>query len=40
MQEIQAALAKTQFVKLAQSGYELVAEGAVAFQEIDKAVGR
>jgi type II secretory ATPase GspE/PulE/Tfp pilus assembly ATPase PilB-like protein len=40
MQEIQAALTKTQFVKLAQSGYELVAEGAVAFQEIDKAVGR
>ncbi len=40
MQEIQAALAKTQFVKLSQSGYELVAEGAVAFQEIDKAVGR
>jgi type II secretory ATPase GspE/PulE/Tfp pilus assembly ATPase PilB-like protein len=40
MQDIQAALAKTQFVKLAQSGYDLVAEGAVAFQEIDKAVGR
>ena len=28
------------FKRLGQSGYQLVADGAVAFQEVDRAVGR
>ena len=40
MAEIQAALASTPFQRLHQSGYELVAEGIAAFDEIDRAIGR
>jgi len=40
MGEITKALASTKFEKLQQTGYQLVAEGAVAFEEIEKAVGR
>jgi len=38
--EVQKALEHTNFIKLAQSGYRLVAEGAVAFDEVERAVGR
>ena len=40
MQEVEKALASTKFEKLQQTGYQLVAEGVVAFDEIEKAVGR
>jgi general secretion pathway protein E len=40
MQEVQAALAKTQFQRLADTGYELVAQGLVEFDEIEKVVGK
>lgn len=38
--EIQQTLAKGKFTRLQHSGYELVAEGVVAFDEIEHAVGR
>jgi general secretion pathway protein E len=38
--QIQAALAGTPFRRLHQSGYQLVAEGAVAFDEIERVIGR
>ena len=37
---IQAALAATPFQRLQHSGYQLVAEGIVAFEEIERAMGR
>ncbi len=40
MQDIEKALVNTRFEKLQQTGYQLVAEGVVAFDEIEKAVGR
>jgi type II secretory ATPase GspE/PulE/Tfp pilus assembly ATPase PilB-like protein len=40
IQEIQKTLAANQFVRLLQGGYQLVAEGVVAFDEIEHAVGR
>ena len=40
MQDVERALANTQFEKLQRTGYQLVAEGVVAFDEIEKAVGR
>jgi general secretion pathway protein E len=40
MQEVEKALANTKFEKLQQTGYQLVAEGVVAYEEIEKAVGR
>jgi general secretion pathway protein E len=40
MQDVEKALANTKFEKLQQTGYQLVAEGVVAFDEIEKAVGR
>jgi general secretion pathway protein E len=40
MGEISKTLANTRFEKLSQTGYQLVAEGAVSFDEIEKAVGR
>jgi type II secretory ATPase GspE/PulE/Tfp pilus assembly ATPase PilB-like protein len=40
IQEIQKSLADGQFIRLLQGGYELVAEGVVAFEEIEHAVGR
>jgi type IV pilus assembly protein PilB len=40
MQDVEKALATTRFEKLQQTGYQLVAEGVVAFDEIEKAVGR
>jgi general secretion pathway protein E len=40
MQDVERALANTKFEKLQQTGYQLVAEGVVAFDEIEKAVGR
>ncbi len=40
MQEVEKALSTTKFEKLQQTGYRLVAEGVVAFDEIEKAVGR
>ncbi len=40
IQEIQKVLATGGFVRLQQGGYQLVAEGVVAFDEIEHAVGR
>lgn len=40
MQALQEALAESRFDKLQQTGYQLVADGAVAFEEIERAVGR
>jgi type II secretory ATPase GspE/PulE/Tfp pilus assembly ATPase PilB-like protein len=40
IQEIQKSLAGDEFIGLLQGGYELVAEGVVAFDEIEHAVGR
>lgn len=40
MADVEKALATTRFEKLQQTGYQLVAEGVVAFDEIEKAVGR
>jgi general secretion pathway protein E len=40
MQDVERTLANTKFEKLQRTGYQLVAEGAVAFDEIEKAVGR
>jgi general secretion pathway protein E len=40
MQDVEKALVTTRFEKLQQTGYQLVAEGVVAFDEIEKAVGR
>jgi type II secretory ATPase GspE/PulE/Tfp pilus assembly ATPase PilB-like protein len=40
MQDVQKSLANTRFEKLQQTGFQLVADGVVAFDEIDKAVGR
>jgi general secretion pathway protein E len=40
MADVTKALSATRFEKLHQSGMQLVAEGAVAYDEIDKAVGR
>jgi len=40
MQDVEKALQGTKFEKLQQTGYQLVAEGVVAFEEIEKAVGR
>jgi len=37
--DIQNAVAGTKFVKLSQSGYQLVAKGVASFEEIDRAVG-
>ena len=36
--EIQKTLANTKFVKLAQSGYQLVAEGITSLEEIDRSM--
>ncbi len=38
--EIQKVLSRTQFQSLQQNGFQLVAEGVVAFAEIDRTVGR
>jgi general secretion pathway protein E len=40
MQDVQKALANTRFEKLQQTGFQLVADGVVPYDEIDKAVGR
>lgn len=40
MADVTKALAHTRFEKLQQTGMQLVADGVVAFDEIDKAVGR
>ena len=40
MQDIQNALAGTRFEKLQQTGYALVAQGLVAYEEIERTVGR
>ena len=40
LHDIQEALSKTRFERLQHAGYQLVAEGAVAFEEIERAVGR
>jgi general secretion pathway protein E len=38
--EIEKSLSGTRFMRLSQTGYQLVAQGVTAFEEIDKAVGR
>ncbi len=38
--EIEKSLTGTRFMRLAETGYELVAQGVTAFDEIEKAVGR
>jgi general secretion pathway protein E len=38
MAEIQKALSSTQFVKLAESGYQLVAEGITAIEEVERSM--
>jgi type II secretory ATPase GspE/PulE/Tfp pilus assembly ATPase PilB-like protein len=38
--QIEQSLAGTKFMKLSQTGYQLVAQGVTAFEEIEKAVGR
>jgi len=38
--EIEKSLSGTRFMRLAETGYELVAPGRTAFDEIEKAVGR
>ncbi|MEZ0266582.1 MAG: ATPase, T2SS/T4P/T4SS family [Phycisphaerae bacterium] len=40
MAEINKMLAETKFVKLQQAGFQLVADGVVAYEEIERAVGR
>ena len=40
VEKLRQALEGVEFPRLAEAGYRLVAEGAVAFEEIDKAVGR
>ena len=40
IKDVTAALADTPFRKLSQAGYELVADGSVPFDEVEKAVGR
>jgi general secretion pathway protein E len=40
MADVEKALASTKFEKLQQTGYQLVADGVVAFDEIEKVVGR
>jgi general secretion pathway protein E len=40
VQDMVAALKKSQFQTLAETGYELVAQGEVEFDEIEKVVGR
>src|SRR4051812_12527454 len=40
MADVERSLMSTKFEKLQQTGYQLVAEGVVAFEEIEKAVGR
>jgi general secretion pathway protein E len=40
IKDITAALAETPFQKLSHAGYAMVAEGAVPFDEVEKAVGR
>jgi type II secretory ATPase GspE/PulE/Tfp pilus assembly ATPase PilB-like protein len=40
MGELSKALANTRFEKLQQTGYQLVADGSVSYEEIDRAVGR
>ena len=40
MGDLNKALAGAKFEKLQQTGYQLVADGAVSFDEIDRAVGR
>ena len=40
MQDIALSLKGRKFESLQQSGFKLVAEGAVAFGEIDRTVGR
>jgi len=37
--EIEKSLSGTRFMRLAETGYELVAQGVTAFDEIEKAVG-
>ncbi|HEV8291472.1 MAG TPA: ATPase, T2SS/T4P/T4SS family [Tepidisphaeraceae bacterium] len=38
--EIEKSLSGTRFMRLSQTGYQLVAQGVTAFDEIEKAVGR
>ena len=38
--ELQAALPKQRFQRLHESGFQLVAQGVVPYDEIDRAVGR
>ncbi len=38
--EVSAALAETPFRRLSQAGFQLVAEGVVPYDEVEKAVGR
>jgi general secretion pathway protein E len=40
MLEVEKSLSATRFEKLQQTGYQLVAEGVVAFDEIEKVVGK
>jgi type II secretory ATPase GspE/PulE/Tfp pilus assembly ATPase PilB-like protein len=40
MEDIKKVLAKDHFVRLEQSGYQLVADGLVSLDEIDAAVGK
>jgi hypothetical protein len=40
MADVQKALSNTRFEKLQQTGFQLVADGDVPFDEIEKAVGR
>jgi general secretion pathway protein E len=40
MADVQKSLANTRFEKLNQTGYQLVADGTVAFEEIERVVGR
>ena len=38
--EIEKSLSGTRFMRLSETGYQLVAQGLTAFDEIEKAVGR
>jgi general secretion pathway protein E len=40
MQDLQAALAKSKFLKLSQSAYQLVASGVSPFDEVERIIGR
>jgi hypothetical protein len=40
MADVNKALQNTRFERLQQTGMQLVADGVVSFDEIDKAVGR